>query len=216
MKNKESLTITLTIIYLSLVSLCIAIYTLIIFFIKDKDHQGMAVDLLSWSATLFATIALLYTFQSWRQQKGSEVMSSLCQKVYSNLNDLDQGIKDTELKIGNYPLLCKSDNPAQELWEMINNQVTKFNDIQRGINVIQGYEYIEEFKDFHMRINDLIQDYQYFYWVYQDYENRYKTENDKQKLRIDVVLKKAQFIHKFEEFKIDTDTVLIDYVFHRR
>lgn len=216
MKNKENLAVTLTIIYLSLVSLCIAIYNLIIFFITDKDHQGMAVDLLSWSATLFATIALLYTFQSWRQQKGSEVMSSLCKNLYLDINQLDIGIKGNELKIGNYPLLCKSDNPAQELWEMINVQISKFDDVQRAISIIKTYEYIEEYQYIHMQIKELIQEYQYFYWVYQEYESKYKTEEEKRTKRLEVILKMAQFTHKFEEFKIASDTVLIEYVFHRR
>lgn len=60
---------TLVIIYLALVTISIALYALIQIYVDDKST---ASNLLSWTATLFATIALLYTFNSWREQK--EVM----------------------------------------------------------------------------------------------------------------------------------------------
>ena len=74
MKSKPHLGITLTIIYLALVSSCLAIYHLIVKFISDPDQQAMFANLLAWSSTLFATIALLYTFKEWRTQKASDVI----------------------------------------------------------------------------------------------------------------------------------------------
>ena len=74
MQPKPHLGVTLTIIYLALVSSCLAIYHLIVKFISDQDQQTMFASLLAWSATLFATIALLYTFKEWRNQKASDVI----------------------------------------------------------------------------------------------------------------------------------------------
>ena len=90
MQNKPNLGITLTIIYLSLISVCFAIYHLIVRFIQNDNQQAMFSNLLAWSATLFATIALLYTFKEWRKQKGSEVLSKLSESIYFNLYELNE------------------------------------------------------------------------------------------------------------------------------
>lgn len=70
-KSFEPIT-TLIIIYLGLVTISIAIYALIQMYVEEKE---LAASLLGWSATMFATIALLYTFNSWRNQKASEILS---------------------------------------------------------------------------------------------------------------------------------------------
>lgn len=88
-RNKSNIGITLTIIYLSLVTLSFGIYSFIILYISNKDHQTILVNLLGWSATLFATIALLYTFNSWREQKSSEVIANEAKII---LNDLSQSL----------------------------------------------------------------------------------------------------------------------------
>lgn len=83
MPNSANFVTTLTIIYLALVAICVAIYHLLINFIPNHDYQSLAVDLLSWSATLFATIALLYTFNSWKEQKRYELAHSISSDIYT-------------------------------------------------------------------------------------------------------------------------------------
>ncbi|MHA3099195.1 hypothetical protein [Acinetobacter brisouii] len=74
---------TLIIIYLALVTLSIALYALIQIFVDDK---ATASSLLGWTATLFATIALLYTFNSWRNQKASDVIANEAKHIAEKMN----------------------------------------------------------------------------------------------------------------------------------
>lgn len=83
MLKSSNFAITLIIIYLALVAVCVAIYHLLIRFISNHNYQSLAVDLLSWSATLFATIALLYTFISWKEQKRYELAHTISADMYT-------------------------------------------------------------------------------------------------------------------------------------
>ncbi|MFP5085606.1 hypothetical protein [Acinetobacter pittii] len=88
---------TLIIIYLALVAVSIALYSLIQIFIDDKST---ASNLLGWSATLFATIALLYTFNSWRNQKASDVIASEAKNIAERMNlqlDTHRGLLWTQI-----------------------------------------------------------------------------------------------------------------------
>lgn len=79
---------TLIIIYFALVTVSIALYALIkIFFKSDAD---IATSLLGWTATMFATIALLYTFHSWRDQKSSEIVSEESKLIFKFLHSNHQ------------------------------------------------------------------------------------------------------------------------------
>lgn len=89
MQNKPNLGTTLAIIYLALVSVSLAIYHLIIRFISNNNQQAIFVNLLGWSATIFATIALLYTFNSWKYQKRSEEIAKLSRETYVKLKEKD-------------------------------------------------------------------------------------------------------------------------------
>lgn len=74
-------------IYIVLLGLSYCFY-LIVVIVKGND--AVASALLSWSATIFATIALLYTFNSWRDQKGSEVLSRLSEQSFYDLINLEK------------------------------------------------------------------------------------------------------------------------------
>lgn len=87
---------TLVIIYLGLITVSIALYALIQIYVDDK---ATASNLLSWTATLFATIALLYTFNSWREQKGSEVSSNISTKIYISFDKVTTMIQDLDVLI---------------------------------------------------------------------------------------------------------------------
>ncbi len=81
-KPFESIT-TLVIIYLGLVTVSVAIYALIQVYVEEKE---LAASLLSWTATIFATIALIYTFNSWRNQKASEVIANEAKTITEKMN----------------------------------------------------------------------------------------------------------------------------------
>ena len=87
-------------IYIVLLGLSYCFY-LIVVIVKGND--AVASALLSWSATIFATIALLYTFNSWREQKGSDVLSRLAEecfyKSYTILDKIEDLNKDYEYNL---------------------------------------------------------------------------------------------------------------------
>ncbi len=91
MKKSENLVATLLAVYAIILTLCIAIYA--IFKLLDVDIT-LATNLLIWSATIFAPIALLMTYTSWKEQKGGEVISNLAQndlKKYAKImNEISQ------------------------------------------------------------------------------------------------------------------------------
>jgi len=71
-------------IYIILLGLSYAFYIVLV---AVKANDSIASSLLSWTATMFATIALLYTFNSWRDQKGSEVLSKIAEDIFIKLNE---------------------------------------------------------------------------------------------------------------------------------
>ena len=73
-------------IYIILTSLSYAFY---IVFVAVGANEEIASSLLSWTSTMFATIALLYTFNSWREQKGSEVIANEAKDL---IKDITQNI----------------------------------------------------------------------------------------------------------------------------
>ncbi|MEG0687005.1 MAG: hypothetical protein RR425_06930 [Erysipelotrichales bacterium] len=112
MKNKSDFIVVLTTIYLALVFLVgIAVYAFIKYFCLDIT---LATNILIWTATIFATIALLYTFNSWRDQKGSEVIANECTEITKNLS-----IGYSEFKnICDYPYYMNRDDAIQKLKEL--------------------------------------------------------------------------------------------------
>lgn len=107
MKNNKNFDLytTLIIIYLALLTLCIALYALIQIYVEDK---GTATNLMIWSATLFPSIALLYTFNSWKDQKSSEILSEesklIFKFIHSNYQCFNDIFKETMLhrKVDSY------------------------------------------------------------------------------------------------------------------
>lgn len=70
-------------IYAILLTLCLALYALIDVSGVDKS---LASNLLVWSATIFAPIALLMTYDSWRGQKASEVIANEAKELIIKLD----------------------------------------------------------------------------------------------------------------------------------
>ena len=75
MDKSENLVARLLAVYAIILTLCIAIYA--IFRLLEVDLT-LATNLLLWSAAIFAPIAVLMTYTSWREQKGSEILSRVC------------------------------------------------------------------------------------------------------------------------------------------
>lgn len=106
---------TLTIIYFALVAVSIALYALIQMYVDD---EATASSLLGWSAAMFATIALLYTFNSWRNQKGSEVIAIECKDVFKDIIESSRNL----ININGYLSL----NPSKDMKIKIENEIILF------------------------------------------------------------------------------------------
>lgn|SRR5690606_22347434 len=79
MKKSENLLATLLAVYAIILVLCIAIYA--IFKLLDVDI-ALATNLLLWSAGIFAPIAVLMTYTSWREQRSAETIAEYSNEVY--------------------------------------------------------------------------------------------------------------------------------------
>ncbi|MEO4184684.1 hypothetical protein [Acinetobacter pittii] len=104
MQKKQNLVVNLTFIYLCLLGLCLALYAIMQIYVQEID-RGTATNLMIWSATLFPSIALIYTFHFWREQKGSEVLSRLSEESFFKLTNaakiheqIDEDYRETLLK----------------------------------------------------------------------------------------------------------------------
>lgn len=113
---------TLIIIYFALLAVSIALYALIQIFFKADTATASSV--LSWSATMFATIALLFTFYNWRKQKESEVIASEAKSILYDINIYNTLIG----KMTSYLSCVIKDNDSIEEIKKIYNQV---NDLDR-------------------------------------------------------------------------------------
>ncbi|MGL3044243.1 hypothetical protein ACSJMR_04070 [Acinetobacter pecorum] len=73
-------------VYTIILILCIALYA--IFKILKVDIT-LATNLLLWSAAIFAPVAVLMTYNSWREeQKGSEVVAILAKDITTDILEL--------------------------------------------------------------------------------------------------------------------------------
>ncbi|WP_343619653.1 hypothetical protein [Acinetobacter proteolyticus] len=81
----------LTIMYLALLALCIAIYALLQIFVDDK---GTATNLMIWSATLFAPIAVIYGLRYWKMQRWLGTRIDVLEKSRKKLEKLMTFVND--------------------------------------------------------------------------------------------------------------------------
>lgn len=155
-KNKKfDLATTLIIIYLALLTISIALYALIQIYVEDK---GTATNLMIWSATLFPTIALLYTFNTWRKQKGSEVLSKLSEILFFEIKEffdiskkiMEEHRDDILDKVLNNIEIPKSKSDT----ELTNNLNLQFENIIHKVYLTYKYtnnndikKYVNEFND---------------------------------------------------------------------
>lgn len=150
MLNKNfDLATTLIIIYLALLTISIALYALIQIYVDDK---GTATNLMIWSATLFPTIALLYTFNTWRKQKGSEVLSKLSEILFFEIKDffdisekiMEEHRDDILNKVLNNIEIPKSKSET----ELTNNLDLQFNNIIHKVYLIYKYTNNDDIKKY--------------------------------------------------------------------
>ncbi|WP_018677743.1 hypothetical protein [Acinetobacter tjernbergiae] len=195
---------TLIIIYLALVAVSIALYALIQIFVDDKST---ASNLLGWSATLFATIALLYTFNTWREQKGSEALSKLSENLYSDLIDLNKKINQLHRELSErFPVIAVNKETMQK-FPIVNRELEEFGG---KLNIIVTYKNDEILEQQLSFIKELIE-------MNQEVLSKWVADNDDlNKYNSDLNQQIVKFFEEFNAFKMRVDKVLMDYIFHKK
>lgn len=215
MQNKESFVTTLIIIYLALVFLVgVAVYALIIHFCLDI---ALATNILIWSATLFPSIALLYTFSTWRDQKATDTLSTLSKEYYLDLNQLFKEIQVyakqfvnhipiVEVNISILKELGVFEKKVEEFGYKLNfiyketNNIKLFNEIEKIDNLIQLLRNI---------VNDAIPNQE-------ELKEKEKDPSKYQMYKIKIVDQSYKiFNEEFDSFKKEIDTILMDYIFYK-
>lgn len=149
MQKKQNLVINLTFIYLCLLVVCLALYAIMQIYVKEID-RGTATNLMIWSATLFPSIALIYTFNFWREQKGSEVLSRLSEESFFKLTNaakihehIDEDYRETLLKklLDNIEMV--ESDLSKELLKQLDNEM---HSILENCHLIYKYTKDEDLK----------------------------------------------------------------------
>lgn len=203
---------TLAIIYLALVILSIALYALIQIYFDDKST---ASNLLSWTATIFATIALLYTLNSWRDQKGSEVLSKKYQSVILDFYKYEEESIKSILMFKQILINKKSINNFFDQHFIVLNYC---NLIEKELRLISIYN--NDLKYILENFNDLFEEYQEIIYTVGFDENSisiddiYTIEFDED--TSEIPNKISEYISKIYKFKILIEEDSIKYIFYKK
>lgn len=87
LNKKFSLPTTLIILYLAMLTLCIALYALIQIYVDDKST---ATNLMIWSATLFAPVAVFYGFYTWKIQLFDQSKIKAIEKLKEKVSEFSK------------------------------------------------------------------------------------------------------------------------------
>lgn len=181
-------------------------YALYLLFVVVGANDAIASSLLSWSATMFATVALLFTFNTWREQKASDVLSSLCKEYYLNLNTLNKEIKDFYKQFsGHFPLI-EVDIPSMKYFLKVNENLEDFS---AKLQIIFKHSKKKELLDQINEINNLIS-------LNDDVRYAVVTKKNSQIEHFNSVTEKIENFDKcFKSFKKSVDKILIDFTFYK-
>lgn len=204
MNESFDLHTTLIIIYLALVAVSIALYALIQIFVDDKST---ASNLLGWSATLFATIALLYTFNTWREQKSSDALSKFSENLYLELSTLNKKFNDLHRILSeNFPVIDVNKETMQK-FPIVNRELEEFGE---KLNIIVTYKNDEILEQQFNSIQGII-------LLNQKIQEKWCVkEDDVIKYNSDIYQQIEVFEAEFKIFKKVIDKVLMDYIFHKK
>lgn len=115
--NSFSLPMTLFITYLALLALCIALYALLQIYFDDK---ATATNLMIWSATIYAPIAVLFGFNAWKAQQYETSKIKAIERIKEILSLFNKIIIDHRLYGDSANLLRERDfkkfNSIQSEW----------------------------------------------------------------------------------------------------
>lgn len=140
-KKFNELLVTLIVTYLALVFLIgVAVYSIVRIYCLDIT---LTTNILIWTATLFAPIVILATYNSWKEQKGNEIVSQEAIKIAKNLNSL----LDLHRKLFWFTPF-KNPNYIHSLIKFEETYEQMFNDLTFLKDAIENIYEIDEFTEF--------------------------------------------------------------------
>lgn len=158
-------------IYGILCAISIALYALIQMFVCDKPT---ATNLLIWSGTMFAPIAVLMTYTNWREQKGSELIAAQAKDLIIYLKEYkSQTNKLLALVLNNYlndldnEVIKKFLGPKIEpceirrIWGSLSPLRQNINDALSFINFNQNNQKIGKLIDEYLELTSKIESHIY-------------------------------------------------------
>lgn len=180
-------------------------YGLYLAFIGFGANDTIASSLLSWAATSFATLTLIFTFKTWREQKASDTLSVLCKEYYLILNTLNKEIKNFYHEFsGNFPII-EIDIPLMKYFLEINE---KLEDLEGKLHIIFNYSKNGILLDEINKINSLIE-------LNMEVRNAVVSKESSQMEHFNLVIEKINnFEKKFKLFKTNVDKILIAFTFY--
>lgn len=216
MKNKPDLFVTLTIIYLALLTVCIAIYAILQLYAKEID-RGTATNLMIWSATLFPSIALLYTFNSWRIQKGSDVLSKLSEKSFYKLIDIEEL---HTLFYDEYSYKINLERFNSRIFDIEKVYINEISKVDKSIDELLKTLVLIQEETHNFKINQYIQEVQSINYQIKILINKLSLNYVKNKVVSNEYLDNHIIEMKDLSFKFGLNLVLIrneliNYIFHR-
>lgn len=216
MKNKPDLFVTLTIIYLALLTVCIAIYAILQLYVKEID-RGTATNLMIWSATLFPSIALLYTFNSWRIQKGSDVLSKLSEKSFYKLIDIEEL---HTLFYDEYSYKINLERFNSRIFDIEKVYINEISKVDKSIDELLKTLVLIQEETHNFKINQYIQEVQSINYQIKILINKLSLNYVKNKVVSNEYLDNHIIEMKDLSFKFGLNLVLIrneliNYIFHR-
>lgn len=130
--NKQfSLPTTLIILYLGLLSICIALYALIQIYVDDK---ATATNLMIWSATLFAPVAVFFGFRTWKIQSFDQSKIKAIEKLKEKVSEFSKITFNYRFYSSNLALL--KERNSDEFDKLQKEWVQKSESLRRDIMTI--------------------------------------------------------------------------------
>jgi hypothetical protein len=180
--KKENILVTLLAIYAILLTLCVAIYALMEISGIDK---GSASNLMVWSATIFATIALLYTFNEWKNQRKLEEISTIAQALYKDLSKAENEYQNIASYIDtiNMELMELNQDRAKELLISFNERIAnsykniyKIKSYSTNTKHIEKLElYLKETSEIHNYLHKIAYNHDYYIQDISSIQDYYRT-----------------------------------------
>ncbi|MND29391.1 hypothetical protein D3C81_110720 [compost metagenome] len=129
--DRKSLLVDLLAIYAIILTICIALYAIFDVFNIDKPT---ATNLLVWSATLLAPIAVFYGFQSWKLQLRDQSKIKALEKIKEKVFEFNKITFDYRYYSKNLDLLRNSDKLNFD--NLLRNWVEQVESLRREIGSI--------------------------------------------------------------------------------